>query len=170
MAEETTLFNVTAAAATLPPSLKAAYLAWQPVGGREARLGRLTAGIAADFRAAAGVADDPDLAEKPSAVPLRCVRHCEAVLWHTLALECGAESEPYRPGWQDSEVWLRQLYVTLRQSGGAPGEPGTPSYDAAAGSVGGLYGDPGDAGGSAGVVTRPISYGGAGRPGRMTLY
>ncbi len=69
-------FNVTAAAATLPPSLKSAWLAWQPVEGREARLGRLTAGIAADFRAATGVDADPDFAEKPSAVPLRCVRHC----------------------------------------------------------------------------------------------
>lgn len=172
MAEEATLFNVTAAAATLPPALKAAYLAWQPVEGREARLGRLTAGIAADFRAASGVADDPDLAEKPSAVPLRCVRHCEAVLWHTLALECGAESEPYRPGWQDSEVWLRQLYVTLRQGGGAAGEPGTPRYNAAAGSVGSaLAAVSPDAGApAADAVTRPISYVSPGRPVRMTLY
>ncbi len=168
MAEEMTLFNVTAAAATLPPSLKAAYLAWQPAEGREARLGRIAAGVAADFRAASGVAADPEFAEKPAAVPVRCVRHCEAVLWHTLALECGAEAEPYRPGWQDSEVWLRQLYVTLRQGGAAAGEPGTPRYDGAAGPSGGVYGATGD--GSAGVVTRPISYGGAGRPGRMTLY
>ncbi len=36
--------------------------------------------------------------------------------------------------------------------------------------VGSGYSDPRDDGGSAGVVTRPISYGGTGRPGRMMLY
>lgn len=172
MLEELTLFNASTAAATLPPTLKAAYLAWQPKEGRESRLGRLTAGIAADFQAAAGIASNPIVVEKPAAVPVRSVRHCEAVLWYTLALECGVAAEQYRPGWQDAEVWLRQLYVTLRQGAGANGEPGTPRYDGVAGAVGGTYvaALPGNTAPSRGVVVRPINYGGSGRPGRMTLY
>jgi len=175
--ELTALFNTSTAAATLPPSLLTAYLSWQPTGGREARLGRLTAMIAADFRAASGYATHPDYAATPAAVPLRSVRHCEAVLWYTLALECGAAAEAYRSGWQDSEVWLRQLYVTQRQGGGAGAAPGTPRYDGAAGPVGGsggatggINGAPGDINGAPGVVTGPINYQVEPRPVRMTLY
>jgi hypothetical protein len=70
-------------------------------------------------RAATGVAADPEYEETPAAVPVRTVRHCEAVLWYTLAQECGAEAEPYRTGWQNAEMWLRQSYVTVRTRGDA---------------------------------------------------
>jgi hypothetical protein len=158
MAEEMTLFTPAAAAATLPPALRAAYLAWTPAGGREARLGRITAGVAADFRAATGVAAAPEYEETPAAVPVRCVRHCEAVLWYTLAQECGAEAEPYRTGWQNAEMWLRQSYVTVRTRGDASGEFGMPRYARPGSAGGGVYGATGG-GGSGGIITNPISLG-----------
>ena len=158
MAEAMTLFTLSAAAATLPPTILNAYLAWKPVGGREARLGRIAAGVAADFRAATGVEADPEYEETPAAIPVRCVRHCEAVLWYTLAQECGAEAEPYRTGWQNAEMWLRQSYVTVRTLGDASGACGMPRYERPGSTGGSLYGVTGG-GGSGGVITNPISLG-----------
>ena len=158
MAEAMTLFTTSAAAATLPPAILNGYLAWKPVGGREARLGRIAAGVAADFRAATGVAADPEYEETPAAIPVRCVRHCEAVLWYTLAQECGAEAEPYRTGWQNAEMWLRQSYVTVRTLGDASGACGMPRYERPGSTGGSLYGVT-DGGGSGGVITNPISLG-----------
>lgn len=163
MAEAMTLFTTSAAAATLPPAILNAYMAWKPVGGREARLGRIAAGVAADFRAATGVAADPEYEDTPAAVPVRGVRHCEAVLWYTLAQECGAEAEPYRTGWQNAEMWLRQSYVTVRTLGDASGACGMPRYERPGSTGGSLYGvtDGGGSGGggSGGVITNPISLG-----------
>jgi hypothetical protein len=133
-------------------------MAWKPVGGREARLGRIAAGVAADFRAATGVAADPEYEDTPAAVPVRCVRHCEAVLWYTLAQECGAEAEPYRTGWQNAEMWLRQSYVTVRTLGDASGACGMPRYERPGSTGGSLYGVT-DGSGSGGVITNPISLG-----------
>lgn len=158
MAEAMILFTASAATATLPPAIRIAYMAWKPDGGREARLGRITAGVAADFRAATGVAADPAFAENPAAVPVRCVRHCEAVLWYTLAQECGAEAEPYQSGWQNAEMWLRQSYVTARTRGDASGEFGMPRYARPGSAGGGVYGATGG-GGADGVITNPISLG-----------
>jgi len=75
-----------------------------------------------------------------------------------LAQECGAEAEPYRTGWLNAEMWLRQSYVTLRTRGEASGEFGTPRYERPGATGGGVYGTTGG-GGSGGIITNPIALG-----------
>ncbi len=67
-----------------------------------------------------------------------------------LAHEMGAEAEPYRSAWLDSEIYLRRLYLELKSGGAAAGATGTPLYAAGSAAEGGLQaGADGD--GSGGV-------------------
>ena len=122
------VYGAGAAAETLPPSLAAAYAVWLSEEVRAERLGLIVSGVVADFRRA--VAADADATGKldPDSVPVACLRHAAAVVWYTLAQEMGADPEPYRPAWQDSEIYLRRLYQDLEAGGGASGATGTPLY------------------------------------------
>jgi len=131
------VYDTGAAAETLPPLLAAAYAAWLTAEVRAQRLGLIVSGVVADFRKA--VAADADATGKLDAdsVPAACLRHVAAVVWYTLAQEMGADPEPYRPGWQDSEIYLRRLYQDLESGGGASGATGTPLYSPGIASPGG---------------------------------
>ena len=131
------VYDAAAAAETLPPALAAAYAAWLSEEVRAERLGLIVSGVVADFRKA--VAADADATGKLDAdsVPVACLRHVAAVVWYTLAQEMGADTEPYRPAWQDSEIYLRRLYQDLESGGGASGATGTPLYVPGSASAGG---------------------------------
>ena len=103
------IYDAGAAAATLPPSLAAAYAAWLSPEVRAQRLVLLVSGVVADFRKA--VAADADATGKLDAasVPLSCLRHVSAVTWYMLANEMGADAEGFRSAWLDSEIYLRRL-------------------------------------------------------------
>ena len=122
------VYDAGAAAVTLPPSLSTAYGTWLTAEVRAQRLGLIVSGVVADFRKA--VAADADAAGKldEDSVPEACLRHAAAVAWYTLAQEMGADPEPYRPAWQDSEIYLRRLYQDLEAGGTASGAAGTPRY------------------------------------------
>jgi len=130
------IYDAAAAAATLPPLLAAAYAAWLDEATRAQRLALLVSGVVADFRKA--VAADADATGKLDAasVPLSCLRHVSAVTWYMLAHEMGADAEPYRPAWLDSEIYLRRLYQDLAD-GGAGGATATPRYAPGSQSSGG---------------------------------
>ena len=139
------VYDTGAAAETLPPSLSTAYAAWLTAEVRAQRLGLIVSGVVADFRKA--VAADADATGRLDAdsVPVACLRHAAAVVWYTLAQEMGSDPEPYRPAWQDSEIYLRRLYQDLESGGGVSGATGTPRYapgnaPAAGGSGGGVSG------------------------------
>ena len=152
-------YDAESAAGTLPPSLATAYAAWLTAEVRLARLGVIASGVVSDFRTSVAADADTLGSTDPALVPASCVRHVAAVTWYTLAQEMGADPEAYRSAWQDSEIYLRQLYADLRQNGGtASGASGTPRY----GVVGGVSGS----GGShvSGVIRyytpySPINYG-----------
>jgi len=129
------VYDAGAAAGTLPPSLAAAYAAWLTAEVRAERLGLIVSGVVSDFRKA--VAADSDVTGKVNAdsLPVSCLRHAANVVWYTLARETGVDPEPYRAGWQDSEIYLRRLYQDLQAGGTASGSAGTPLY--APGSTGG---------------------------------
>jgi hypothetical protein len=131
------VYDAGAAAETLPPPLAAAYAAWLDAEVRAERLGLVAAGVVADFRRA--VAADADATGKldEDSVPVSCLRHVAAVVWYALAQEMGADPEPYRPAWQDSEIYLRRLYQDLKAGGGASGATGTPRYGPGRVSYGG---------------------------------
>ena len=133
------VYDAGAAAATLPPSLATAYAAWLTAEVRAERLGLVVSGVVSDFRKA--VAADADATGKLNAdsVPVSCLRHAANVVWYTLAQEMGVDPEPYRTGWQDSEIYLRRLYQDLQAGGTAVGSTGTPLY-ASGSTVGGVYG------------------------------
>ena len=122
------IYDAGAAAATLPPSLAAAYAAWLSPEVRAQRLGLLVSGVVADFRKA--VAADADATGKlfAASVPLACLRHVSAVTWYMLANEMGADAEGFRSAWLDSEIYLRRLYQELADGGNASGATGTPRY------------------------------------------
>jgi len=122
------IYDAGAAAATLPPSLATAYAAWLDAATRAQRLALLVSGVVADFRKA--VAADADATGKLDAasVPLSCLRHVSAVTWYMLANEMGADAEPFRTAWLDSEIYLRRLYQELADGGNASGATGTPRY------------------------------------------
>jgi len=122
------VYDTGAAAATLPPLLASAYAAWLTPVLRAQRLGLIASGVVADFRKA--VAADADATGKLNAdsVPVSCLRHVSAVTWYMLAQEMGAEPEPYRSAWLDSEIYLRRLYQDLESGGTASGAAGTPLY------------------------------------------
>ena len=151
------VYDTGAAAETLPPSLSTAYAAWLTAEVRAQRLGLIVSGVVADFRKA--VAADADATGKLDAdsVPVACLRHVAAVVWYTLAQEMGADPEPYRSAWQDSEIYLRRLYQDLESGGGASGATGTPRY---------VPGSASSSGGSGGTVSgflrvpvwSPINY------------
>ena len=121
------VYDAGAAAETLPPPLAAAYGSWLDAATRVQRLALLVSGVVADFRRA--VAADADATGKLDAdsVPLSCLRHVSAVTWYMLANEMGAEADPYRSAWLDSEIYLRRLYQELA-GGGADGATATPRY------------------------------------------
>jgi hypothetical protein len=151
------VYDTGAAAETLPPSLSTAYGAWLTAEVRAQRLGLIVSGVVADFRKA--VAADADATGKLDAdsVPVACLRHAAAVVWYTLAQEMGADPEPYRSAWQDSEIYLRRLYQDLEAGGGASGATGTPLYVPGSASTGG--GSGGVVGGILRVpVWSPINY------------
>lgn len=122
------VYDAGAAAATLPPSLATAYAAWLTAEVRAERLGLLVSGVVSDFRKA--VAADADATGRLNAdsVPASSLRHAANVVWYTLAQEMGVDPEPYRTGWQDSEIYLRRLYQDLKESGASNGATGTPLY------------------------------------------
>jgi len=134
------VYDAGAAAETLPPSLATAYAAWLTAEVRAQRLGLIVSGVVADFRKA--VAADAAATGKLDAdsVPVACLRHVAAVVWYTLAQEMGADPEPYRSAWQDSEIYLRRLYQDLESGGGASGATGTPLYVPGSASAGGGFG------------------------------
>ena len=134
------VYDAAAAAETLPPALSTAYAAWLDADVRLQRLGLIAAGVVSDFRKA--VAADADAAGKLDAdsVPVSCLRHAANVVWYTLAQEMGADPEPYRTAWQDSEIYLRRLYQDLEAGGGASGATGTPMYAPGETSAGGAAG------------------------------
>ena len=150
------VYDAGAAAATLPPSLATAYAAWLTAEVRAERLGLLVSGVVSDFRKA--VAADADATGKLNAdsVPVSCLRHAANVVWYTLAQEMGVDPEPYRTGWQDSEIYLRRLYQDLQAGGTAVGSTGTPLY-APGSTVGGVSG-----GSPAGHLLYVPEYGGSG--------
>jgi len=126
------VYDAGAAAETLPPSLSTVYAAWLTEEVRVQRLGLIVSGVVADFRKA--VAADADATGRLDAesVPLSVLRHVSAVTWYMLAQEAGADAEPYRPAWLDSEIYLRRLYQDLEAGGG--GAAGTPLYSPGAAS------------------------------------
>ncbi len=130
------IYEVGAAAATLPPLLATAYAAWLDAATRAQRLALLVSGVVADFRKA--VAADADATGKLDAasVPLSCLRHVSAVTWYMLANEMGADAEGFRSAWLDSEIYLRRLYQDLAD-GGADGATATPRYTPGSQSTGG---------------------------------
>ena len=146
------VYDAGAAAVTLPPSLATAYAAWLTEEARAQRFGLIVSGVVADFRKA--VAADADAAGKLDAdsVPEACLRHAAAVAWYTLAQEMGADPEPYRPAWQDSEIYLRRLYQDLESGGCAGGATGTPRYVPGSASAGG-----GSGGAAPGILTLPVN-------------
>ncbi len=151
------IYDTGAAAETLPPSLSTAYASWLTAEVRAQRLGLIVSGVVADFRKA--VAADADETGKLNthSVPLACLRHVAAVAWYTLAQELGADPEPYRSAWQDSEIYLRRLYQDLESGGGASGATGTPRYVPGSAAAGG--GSGGDVSGMLLVpVYSPINY------------
>ena len=131
------VYDTGAAAETLPPQLSTVYGAWLTAEVRAQRLGLVVAGVVADFRKA--VAADADATGRldPDSVPVACLRHAAGVVWYTLAQEMGADPQPYRPAWQDSEIYLRRLYQDLAAGGGAGGASGTPRYAPGSASAGG---------------------------------
>ena len=145
------VYDTGAAAETLPPSLSTAYAAWLTAEVRAQRLGLIVSGVVADFRKA--VAADSDATGKLDAdsVPVACLRHVAAVVWYTLAQELGADPEPYRSAWQDSEIYLRRLYQDLESGGGASGATGTPRYVPGNASAGG-----GSGGAASGILSVPV--------------
>ena len=142
------IYDTGAAAATLPPSLAAAYAAWLDAETRAQRLALLVSGVVADFRKA--VAADADATGKLDAASVldSCLRHASAVTWYMLANEMGAEAEAYRPAWLNAEIYLRRLYDDLEPGGGAAG---TPRYGAAGAhsGTGGL---------APAAITVPVDY------------
>ena len=145
------VYDTGAAAETLPPSLSTAYAAWLTAEVRAQRLGLIVSGVDADFRKA--VAADADATGKLDAdsVPVACLRHVAAVVWYTLSQEMGADPEPYRSAWQDSEIYLRRLYQDLESGGGASGATGTPRYVPGSASTGG-----GSGGAVSGILRVPV--------------
>ncbi|MEI7901863.1 MAG: hypothetical protein WCK89_16535 [bacterium] len=134
------------AAATLPPELADAYGSWLTAEARLVRIGVIASGIVADFRDATLADADETGSTNPQSVPASCLRHVAAVLWNSLAGECGMDTAEYRAGWQDAEIYLRRLYQDLKAGGAASGAAGTPAYSAAASRTGGetiLYGQGG---------------------------
>ena len=133
------VYDVTAAAATLPPSLLAAYDAWLDTAeAREARLGAIASGVVADFRVAVAADADATGVLDEDTIPAYCLRHVQAMSWYYLAMECGFDPTDLQAGWQDGEVYLRSLYVTLRQggaTGAASSAAGTPRYSGSPSSL-----------------------------------
>ncbi len=130
---EWVIYDTGAAAETLPPLLATAYAAWLTEEVRAQRLGLIVSGVVEDFRKAVAADADPAGKLDAGSVPLSCLRHVSAVTWYMLAHEMGAEAEPYRSAWLDSEIYLRRLYLELKSGGAAGGATGTPLY--AAGSA-----------------------------------
>ena len=122
------VYDTGAAAATLPPSLAAAYAAWLTAEVRAQRLGLIVSGVVADFRKAVAADADPVGKEDAASVPVSCLRQVSAVVWYTLALEMGEDATVYRSAWLDSEIYLRRLYQDLEAGGTASGATGTPRY------------------------------------------
>ena len=122
------VYDTGAAAATLPPSLSAAYAAWLTAEVRAQRLGLIVSGVVADFRKAVEADADPVGKEDSASVPVSCLRQVSAVVWYTLALEMGEDATVYRSAWLDSEIYLRRLYQDLESGGTASGATGTPLY------------------------------------------
>ena len=135
---EWVIYDTGAAAETLPPLLATAYAAWLTEEVRAQRLGLIVSGVVEDFRKAVAADADPAGKLDASSVPLSCLRHVSAVTWYMLAHEMGAEAEPYRSAWLDSEIYLRRLYLELKSGGGAGGATGTPMYTAGSSGAGGL--------------------------------
>jgi len=136
------VYDTGAAAATLPPSLATAYAVWLTVEVRAQRLGLIVSGVVSDFRKAVAADSDSVGKDNASSVPVSCLRHVANVVWYTLSQEMGVDQEPYRTGWQDSEIYLRRLYQDLQAGGTANGSTGTPLYapGSAVGSVSGVAG------------------------------
>ena len=146
------VYDAGAAAETLPPSRSTLYAAWLTAEVRAQRLGLVVSGVVADFRKAVAAEADATGKLDADSVPVACLRHVAAVAWYTLAQEMGADPEPYRSAWQDSEIYLRRLYQDLDSGGGASGATGTPRYVPGGASSGGV-----SCGSTAGILSVPVS-------------
>jgi hypothetical protein len=131
------VYDTGAAVETLPPSLATAYAAWLTVELRAQRLGLIASGVVQDFRKSVAADSDANGKLDEDSVPMACLRHVTAVAWYTLAQEMGADPEPYRSAWQDSEIYLRRLYQDLKAGGTVSGATGTPRYAPGSASGGG---------------------------------
>lgn len=132
------IYDVTAAAATLPPSLAAAYGAWlESAEARAARLGLIVGGTVADFRKAVIAASDAVGALDETTIPAACVRHANAIVWFSLAFEMGEDQSVYQTAWQDAEIYLRRLYMDSKAGSlaTASGATGTPRYSGSPASL-----------------------------------
>lgn len=119
-------------AETLPDTLKTAFDAWLTLPRRLARMEVLVAGTVGDYRRAVNAEADAVGSTGDSLIPLACLRHALYAVWYTLAIEMGyADAALFRPGWQDSEVYLRQLRKDLETGSGTAAAAGTPLYQPA---------------------------------------
>ena len=122
------VYDVTAAAATLPPSLAAAFDAWLTAEDRMTRLALVVTGVVEDFRKATLADADAAGSLDAAQIPLSCLRHANAIAWYILAFELGSDTDAYRAAWQDAEIYLRRLYMDSKTAASTAGAAGTPRY------------------------------------------